>query len=68
MDFDLVDKIPNMSHQVRSPGDLDSFLESHNLRWLGGCSMQPGKETKDLLDLEAPDVSTSVDRLDLEAP
>ena len=27
-----------------------------------------GKETKDRLDLEAPDVSTSVDLLDLEAP
>ena len=57
-----------MPHQVRSPGDLDTFLESHNLRWLGGCSMQPGKETKDFLDLEVPDVSTSVDLLDLEAP
>ena len=30
--------------------------------------MQPGKETKDLLDLEPPEVSTSVDLLDLEAP
>ena len=61
--------------QLSASGHIDAFLEENNLRWLGSTgagSLQAGQGqaagvTKDLLDLEKPDVFSG-DLLDLEAP
>ena len=57
---------------MSSAGNLETFLETHNLRWLGSIGgLKDGHGdgkgvTKDLLDLEAPD-GASCNLLDLEA-
>ena len=54
---------------MSSAGNLETFLETQNLRWLGstgGLKAGQGDDTKDLLDLEAHD-GASCDLLDLEA-
>ena len=61
--------------QLSGSGNLEAFLEANNLRWLGNTGaggLQAGQGqaagfTKDLLDLEEPDVYSG-DLLDLEAP
>merc|ERR1719397_1629068 len=56
------------TEMLSASGNLDAFLEENNLRWLGstgaGGQGQAAGFTKDLLDLEEPDVY-SVDLLDL---
>jgi len=60
---------------LNGSGNLEAFLEANNLRWLGNTGaggLQSGQGqaagvTKDLLDLEEPDVFAG-DLLDLEAP
>ena len=56
---------------MSSAGNLETFLETHNLRWLGSTGVLKagqGEDTKDLLDLEAADGDSSGDLLDLDAP
>ena len=53
---------------MSSAGNLETFLETHNLRWLGSTGGLKAGQGDDTKDLEAPDGDSSGDLLDLDAP